>query len=493
MRKLTDRKKTKFLAKCAAALFAAALVISICLSFLKVPRVNADSDITVSLSANKTNLGPGDLVIVDVIASKMPNITEFGPIAFNFDSDKAEYVYFEHGKDLVNYAFTETLLNGVLTVTGTDRMANTGSDEGMEDEDSASFYSDEEVVLFTVALRLFPDCRGEVNFWLSDVGTFMATDQKITARIGSSIKIPITRLGPSSDATIASLKVGGTTISPEFNQNITEYHCSVERSVEEVQISVVANNRWAAVVIKNSQHLAMGDNVVEVIVTAQDGQNQMTYTIHVNRRESNIPENSSLVDASGKTYTFLDVPEEVSVPDGFYLTSKTINGYSVPAYVKDGVSSVLLYLFDGTKTPGLYFYNSNTKTVIPYEIDKTVIAEAAILKVADVPSEVVIPNEFKPATFDSGAGIISGYENGDGDFICYLEDESGNGDFYYYDKSTGAISRYRFADKKAELLYSYLFDVFLVIAIIEAVIITVSAYIIRRLVSDRTNPRPKRV
>ena len=89
--------------------------------------------------------------------------------------------------------------------------------------------------------------------------------------------------------------------------------------------------------------------------------------------------------------------------------------------------------------------------------------------------------------------ILQGYENGDGDFIIYLIEEDGSGDFFYLDKTTGSVSRYRFADKKAELLYSYLFDVFLVIAIIEAVIVTISVYIIRRMVSDRTNPRPKRV
>lgn len=492
MRRITDRRLIGLFAKICAALFAFVFAVSLCLSCFKAPKVNADSDITVSLSSSKTNLGPGDLVFIDVIASRMPGISSFGPITINFDADKAEYVYYEHGKEVANFGFTETLKNGEVTVTGTDRMTNASSN--VDDDDYSAFFNSEDpVVLFTIALRLFPDCRGEVNCWISSIGDFKSGDTGVAARIGSILKLPITRTGPSSDATIASLKVGGTTINPEFNPNITEYHCSVERSVDKVQISVVASNRWAAVVIKNNQQLVLGDNVVEIIVTAQDGQNRMVYTIHVNQRESNIPENSSLVDVDGKTYTFLDIPDEVSVPEGFYLTTKTINGYSVPAYVKDGVSSILLYLFDGTKTPGLYFYNSATKTVIPYEIDNTVIMESAILKRAEVPVDVMIPNEFKPATFDTGNGILQGYENGDGDFICYLEDDSGSRDFYYYDKITGALSRYRFADKRAELLYSYLFDVFLVIAIIEAVIITITVYIVRRMVSDRTNPRPKRV
>ena len=486
MKTFADNRIVSLFAKTGAAILAAVLVVSLCLESLRAPTVKADSEIVVSLNSNASNLGPGDIVLVDVLASKMPGITEFGPVKFCFDADKAEYVSFEMGKELVNYLPTVTLDNGEITVSIRDNKMDSGTEENPDDENSASFYSDSQVVLFTIVLRLFPDCRGEVNCWLSGLGEFKAVNENIVSRIGSGLKLPIVRTGPSSDATIAQLKIRGTSISPEFNPNITEYHCSVE-------ISVLASNRWAAVVISGNQNFELGDNAVKIDVTAQDGINHMCYTIHVIRRESNIPENSSLVDVDGKTYTFLDVPEEVSVPEGFYLTTKTINGYSVPAYMKDGVASVLLYLFDGKKSPGLYFYNINSKTVIPYESDKTVIKEAAILKVVDIPAGMMIPDEFKPATYDTGTIVLNGYENDAGEFICYLADDSGNRDFYYYEKSTGAISRYRFADKKAELLYSYLFDVFLVIAIIEAVIITITVYIVRRMVSDRTNPRPKRV
>ena len=67
-----------------------------------------------------------------------------------------------------------------------------------------------------------------------------------------------------------------------------------------------------------------------------------------------------------------------------------------------------------------------------------------------------------------------------------MAEENGNADFYLINNPNGSISLYRFADKKAEILYSYLFDVFLVIAIIEAVIITITVYIVRRMVSGRT-------
>ena len=326
MKTFADNRIVSLFAKTGAAVLAVFLVVSICMASLKAPVVKADSEIMVSLNSNASNLGPGDIVLVDVLASKMPGITELGPIKFCFDADKAEYVSSEMGKELVNYNHNETLEPGELTINVMDKMVNSDTEGSSDDESSASLYSDEQVTLFTIALRLFPDCRGEFNCWLSELGEFKAVDTIVAAKIGSGLKLPVGRTGPSSDATIAQLKIRGTSITPEFNPNITEYHCSVERSVTEVQISVLASNRWAAVVITGSQKLALGDNAVKIDVTAQDGINHMCYTIHVIRRESNIPENSSLVDNNGISYTFLDVPEEVNVPEDFYLTTKTING-----------------------------------------------------------------------------------------------------------------------------------------------------------------------
>lgn len=493
MRLLTDSKLKAFAAKITVSLFAAVFAAVFCLPLLDTKTLKADSEVVVSAVAKRTDIGPGDILIVDVVANRMPNITEFGPVEFNFDADKAEYISFEQGSDLSNYVFTETQNVGSLSVTGMDQLMNITTDDNGNDIVTASFSSDSEVTLFSIVLRLFPDCNREVNCWIGDPGSFTSVDDEVTVQAGSGVTLPIVRTGLSSDATIASLKIRGTNITPEFNPNITEYSCSVERSVTEVQVSVLASNLWAAVIIDGNQYLNMGDNIVNVSVTAQDGISHMRYTIHVVRKESNVPEDASLVDQAGNTYTFLDAPDDIAVPAGFTATTKYINGYTVPAYVRDGVTSVLLYLFDGTQSPGFYFYNSTEKTVLRYDPENTIIETSAILRVTDVPSDISMPDEFKPAEFDTGSMILRGFANPDGDFIMYLSDENNNGDFYYYDTATGSISVYRFADKRAELLYSYLFDVFLVIAIIEAVIITVTVYIVKRMVSERTNPRPKRV
>lgn len=493
MRKNCDRRTTKTIAKIGSAVSALMFAVSFCLLCLRGVPVKADSEVVLSVITKQTNIGPGDVLIVDVVANRMPGITEFGPVVFNYDSDKADYLAFDQGKELTNYVFTETQQDGAVTVTGNDQMMSVTTDIEGNDINGASFSSEDQVVLFTITLRLFPESNGSINCWISDAGNFTAAEENVTAKIGNGVTLPVGRAGLSSDATIASLKLSGTVITPEFNPNITDYSCSVERSVDKIQVNVLASNLWAAVIIDGNQYLNVGDNVISIDVTAQDGVSHMRYTVHVTRKESNVPDNASLIDRDGLAYTFLDAPEDAVVPDGFYQTTRYINGYSVPVFVRDGVTSVLLYLFDGTNNPAFYFYDGSAKTVIAYDPANTVIESSAILKIVDVPADVNIPDEFRPAQFDNGSMIISGYQNKDGDFICYMSDEAGHKDFYFLDKEDGSISLYRFADKKAELLYSFLFDVFLVIAIIEAVIIIVTIYIVRKMVTERTNPRPKRV
>ena len=492
MRKQSDREILKMTAKCVTAVSVFVFAAFLCF-FCFSKRVKADSEVVVSAVARQTEIGPGDILIIDVVADRMPGITDFGPILFNYDSDKADFISFEQGKDLANYVFYETKVGGELTITAMDQMMNISVDDNGEEVITSSFMSENKVVLFSVILRLFPESNGDIDCWISEVGEFRSSQETISAKIGSGVTMPINRAGMSSDATLASLKIKGATISPEFNPNITDYSCSVERSVSELQVNVIASNLWAAIIIDGNQHLSMGENVISINVTAQDGSSHMRYTVHVERRESDVPSNASLVDREGNTYTFLDAPGDVVIPNGFTLTTKNINGYSVPAYVRDGVTSVLLYLFDGTQSPGFYFYDSTAKTVIRYDPENTLIEASSIHKIKEVPADIAIPDEFSPYQYDTGSMVISGYSNNEGDFIVYLSDEKGNDDFYYYDKNDGSISLYRFANKKAEILYSYLFDVFLVIAIIEAVIITVTVYIVRKMVSERTNPKPKRV
>ena len=113
--------------------------------------------------------------------------------------------------------------------------------------------------------------------------------------------------------------------------------------------------------------------------------------------------------------------------------------------------------------------------------------------VKGLPENVQVPAGFVAATYDTGRIKLKGYVDKNSNFICFMTDENGVGDFYLYNPETGSFQIYRPADRRPEILYKYMFEVFLIIAIIEAVSLIITVYMVRRIIADKANPRPKRV
>ncbi len=469
------------------------LTLSLMLYFW-APGVSAASKITLSVESDLKSVSQGNIVTVRVVADNMPGITDFGPVILKYESDEAEYVSFSQGKDISgNFVFVETQEKGKITVSAQDQ--NVRKSESDPDEyEVEPFRSENKVTLFTVSLRVKPESAGNLNISIDSTGVFQNdSGEKADVVKGTSLSLPINVNSVSKDATLAFLSLKGVDISPEFNPNITDYSATVDRAVTEVQVTATANNMFASVVIVNNKNLQVGMNVIVIDVTAQDGETLMHYTIHITRKESYVPENATLVDVAGKTYTFLDIPENITVPEGFVQTMRVINGYSVQTYARDGVTSVLLYLFDGTNSPAFYFYNPTEKTIIPYDPENTIIRTSKILRITALPENYTVPSGFVAATYDTGRIVLKGYVDKNSNFICFMTDENGVGDFYLYNPETGSFQIYRPADRRPEILYKYMFEVFLIISIIEAVSLIITVYMVRKIISDKANPRPKRV
>lgn len=458
------------------------------------PAAFAASKITLSVETDARSVGHGDIVTVRVVADNMPGVSEFGPVVLSYEADEAEYISFSQGKDVSsNFVFVETQASGKITVSAEDQNIHSGDDNSDESE-AEPFRSDTKVTLFMVSLRVRPDSTGNLKINIEKTGTFKnETGKPIDVVKGASVQIPINATAVSKDAKIAFLTLKDVDISPDFNPNITDYSATVERGVTEVQVTVTPNNMWASVEIFGNKNLQVGMNVIRINVTAQDGETTMHYTVHITRKESYVPENATLVDAAGNAYTFLDIPDTVTVPEGFVQTMRIINGYSVQTYAREGVTSVLLYLFDGTNSPAFYFYNPAEKTVIPYNPENTIIRTSKILRISQLPENIQVPAGFVAATYNTGRIQLKGYVDKDSNFICFMIDENGAGDFYLYNPETGSFQLYRPADRRPEILYKYMFEVFLIIAIIEAVSLIITVYMVRRIITDKANPRPKRV
>ena len=83
--------------------------------------------------------------------------------------------------------------------------------------------------------------------------------------------------------------------------------------------------------------------------------------------------------------------------------------------------------------------------------------------------------------------------NSDGEFIAYMQDEAGAAAFYRYDAESGQFVDYRTVDRTAERIYGLFFRIFMVISLIESLIIIGTVYLVRRIIANKNNPRPRRV
>ena len=477
------------------AAFAASLLLAMSvLLYGWAPGVFAASKITLSVETDSRSAGQGNIVTVRVVADNMPGITSFGPVELNYDTEDAEYISFSQGKDISgNFLFVETQERGKITVSADDQNFRKNEDNN-EDNEAEPFRSENKVTLFMVSFRVLPGSSGNLNIKIDKTGTFKnEAGQAVDVVKGSYVSLSINPSSISKDATLAFLTVKDVNLSPEFNPNITDYSATVDRDVKEVQVTPMPNNMSASLAISGNNNLQIGMNVIKIEVTAQDQETTMLYTIHITRKESFAPDSATLVDASGKTYSFLDIPDNVTVPEGFVQTIRMINGYSVQTYARDGVTSVLLYLFDGSNSPAFYFYNPVEKTIIPYDPENTIIRTSKILRISALPENVQVPAGFVAATYDTGRITLKGYVDKNSNFICFMKDENGVGDFYLYNPETGSFQIYRPADRRPEILYKYMFEVFLIISIIEAVSLIITVYMVRRIIADKANPRPKRV
>lgn len=97
----------------------------------------------------------------------------------------------------------------------------------------------------------------------------------------------------SSDASLIDITVSEGTLTPVFTSTTTAYADSVSYSVTSITVTPTINNNYATVVVNgvavasgspsNAIPLAVGENTITVIVTAQDGITTDTYTIMVYR------------------------------------------------------------------------------------------------------------------------------------------------------------------------------------------------------------------
>jgi|GEM_PF-125238 len=117
----------------------------------------------------------------------------------------------------------------------------------------------------------------------------------VTAQDGVTKKtytIVITRQAPGTDATLSGITTGSYTLSPAFTSTTTTYTAAVPYSTNTIYTSPAVNDPLATVTLNGNpyqsgypiyQNLNVGSNVLNIVVTAQDGITTKAYTITITR------------------------------------------------------------------------------------------------------------------------------------------------------------------------------------------------------------------
>jgi gliding motility-associated-like protein len=148
-----------------------------------------------------------------------------------------------------------------------------------------------------------------------NVGTNTITTV-VTAQDGTTTNtytVVVTRAA-SSDATLSNLTISAGTLNPAFSSAVTSYTDNVANLIATVTVSPAANDPNATITVNGVPvasggtslpmlllvgPISLGQNIITIVVTAQDGVTTNTYTINVGRASSTVATLSNLTLSSG--------------------------------------------------------------------------------------------------------------------------------------------------------------------------------------------------
>lgn len=129
---------------------------------------------------------------------------------------------------------------------------------------------------------------------------------------------------PSSNASLASLSVGSTSLSPAFSPLFGNYSTSVSNAVNSITVTPTVAGEGATVTVNgnavtsgaasNPVALSVGPNLITTVVRAQDNVTTRTYTVNVNRASAAVVSTSPavVIDSSRATLNGSANPNGVS-------------------------------------------------------------------------------------------------------------------------------------------------------------------------------------
>ncbi len=207
-------------------------------------------------------------------------------------------------------------------------------------------------------------------------GTFVNGDLEEFYPIGTGISSPSVKVMAvgSDDATLNSLQIAGTSLSPAFSKATTSYTAYVDNSITSVRLAATATQGGKVEISGNYNNLSVGKNVVTITSYAPNGAT-MKYTVTIVRLEPPTepptpaptepptdPIDDVNITIDGESYVINSSYSVDLIPQGFVADLDTYKGKDVLVAVNSQLDITLMYLMNSEQIGAFYVYDKDTES-----------------------------------------------------------------------------------------------------------------------------------
>ncbi len=231
---------------------------------------NTSKAASLSVSASKSSVSPGESFTVTVTLNDAA-----GPVTATVSGGSGSLA--KEWLENSSKSFTCTAgSSGTVTITASGTVGDfaTGNDVTVKDSTSVT------IVVPTPQTDPTPTTKPSNN-------TSNNNSSGSSSSGNSSSKNTSTTVKKSDNSNLSSLQIAEGVISPEFSKTVKEYTINIPYEVTKLSIAATPEHSKGTVKINGNDELKVGENLIEIIVTAEDSSTDK-YTIKAIRAKQEL-------------------------------------------------------------------------------------------------------------------------------------------------------------------------------------------------------------
>lgn len=318
---------------------------------------------------------------------------------------------------------------GRFKITSSDQSILSGGNEDFYDNQTSTFTFTAKAV-GTATITVTP--IGAVGDYDDEVYT--GGSRSLTINVVKKYVPPVVDVNKvySKNNYLSSLEIEGYELNPSFDKDTLEYSIVLEPGLEKVNISATKEHSKASVKGDGEISLTEGINTIEIIITAENG-NERKYKVI-----ATVPEKDPInVKIGNNEYTVIKKKEFIGTKDGYEESEVKIDNFDIPALYNEVTHITLVGLKDKDGNIDLYLYDSKKGEYSEYKEFTFDIMNLYIQEIKNTNYEKV---NIKINDISVPAYKLDGLKDY---YLIYATNTiTGNEGYYLYDKLENSVQRY---------------------------------------------------